>query len=146
MTLTKRQILSFSCYSRKKLNINTEAKTKVVNNKLKQFNQPLVILPEQLEWFYNEWLNNQWKRMKRERFLKAQSGELDIAHTPLHLSKTKFDEVLIPEIGNWYHLTWAFKGAKFQLKSIEKDKGVVWTGKTKNKLMQINLKDLRHLK
>ena len=58
-----------------------------------------------------------------------------------------FEMVTKPEVNYYYHLSWAYRGAKFCLTAILDDKeGIVWTGRKKNKYLKINLSDLRHLK
>jgi hypothetical protein len=55
-----------------------------------------------------------------------------------------FDKVDEPMINSYYHLSWAYKGARFCLTKINNDgTGEVWTGKTKNKYFPIKLDDLR---
>ena len=143
--LTKKQIWSLTEYSVKKLHINSENKAKRINQKLQNYGLEIRVTPETLIDFYENVIPSFWKKLKRERFLKSQSGELDTALTPLRLSKTEFEEVIFPEIGKWYHLTWAFKGAKFKLLRIDGENGIVWTGETKNKELSIKLSELRHL-
>jgi hypothetical protein len=58
-----------------------------------------------------------------------------------------FEKVLFPEVGFSYHLSWAYKGAKFQITKIIDDVYCeVWTGNTKNKYLKVKIDDLRHLK
>lgn len=63
-------------------------------------------------------------------------------------NKLPFKIVETPELNHYYHLTWAYSGAKFCLTEIHTDKihGTVWTGKTNNKYFKIKLADLRHIR
>jgi hypothetical protein len=68
-------------------------------------------------------------------------------YTRTDKDEMEFTKVTEPQLNFYYHLTWAYKGAKFCLTKINTDgTGEVWTGKTKDKTLKIKLADLRHIR
>jgi hypothetical protein len=68
-------------------------------------------------------------------------------YTPSNQIQYKYNTVQSPTVGMYYHLSWAYKGARFCLtKIIDDTYGEVYTGKTKNKTLKIKLSDLRELR
>jgi hypothetical protein len=68
-------------------------------------------------------------------------------YIPTYKDEIGFEPVKNPELNFYYHLSWAYKGAKFCLTKINDDgTGEVYTGKTNNKTIKIKLADLRHIR
>lgn len=65
---------------------------------------------------------------------------------PIDKTPQSFDVVQVPDIGKKYHLSWAYRGAKFKLVEILNEKQCkVHTGQS-NKILTVNIADLRHLR
>lgn len=145
--LTYKQIEGLLTYNLNKLLLgNVEGKLAAFLAKLKNYTGiELNITPHQWMEVYI-WLKDEellWvKRQISREMVKNKQG----SYTPTDKDIIPFDPVLEPVIGRKYHLAWAYKGAKFILRSIEGERGTVWSGITNRKLLNIKLKDLRHLR
>jgi len=82
------------------------------------------ITPSELEWFLEHYVPAEKKRLHQEFMSKSATGELHNRFTPTDVSRelgSEFNIVVKPLIGAKYHLSWAYKGAVFVLKSIDGD-------------------------
>ncbi|MEM6737414.1 MAG: hypothetical protein AAF620_15240 [Bacteroidota bacterium] len=87
------------------------------------------------------------KRRKVEHFRKSQEGTIQSKFTPCDKAAQEFDKVRNPKMGEIYHVSWAFKGAKFKLKRIEGNLAYLDNPKYKRKeLLKAKLEDLRALR
>lgn len=75
---------------------------------------------EELKYLIEVHCVNEDKRLTREFFLKSKTGEIMSEFTPTDV-KGNFDVVTEPIIGNKYHISWAYSGARFKLIRIENE-------------------------
>lgn len=90
-----------------------------------------------------QYVENLKKQSRREWFRKTQTWEIINRYTPIYIDDT-FITPVNPVIGRSYHLSWAFKWARFILKKIEGE--TVYLDNPKHKrdtLLKAKKSDLR---
>lgn len=106
------------------------------------------ITEDNLEWFIEEFVPSEEKRIKREYFQKCQTGEINSTYTPTKFDET-FEKVDNPIIGAKYHLYWAFKAAVFRLVKFDEDGIHCYMDNPKyqrENLLKTKISDLRKLR
>lgn len=101
------------------------------------------ISEDELQYFMEEYIPSEEKRIKREYFYKSQTGEKNTKFTPTDVDGT-FNKPDKPIIGKRYHISWAFKGAIFVLKKVEGE--IAYLDNPKNKretLLKCKVSELR---
>lgn len=103
---------------------------------------------ENLQWFIEEFVPSEEKRIQKEYFQKSQTGEINSAYTPTKFDET-FQKVETPVIGMKYHLAWAFKAAVFRLVKLDGDGIHCYVDNPKyrrEELLKTKISDLRKLR
>lgn len=102
------------------------------------------ITEDHLYYFMEVYVPSEQKRINRNHWANQMSGKKKTRYTPTDI-KEGFDKVAKPQIGKYYHVSWAFSGAIFVLKRIEHPYGYLDNPKNKRKeLLRVRLEDLRH--
>ena len=121
---------------------------RISNQKLQSWNMPLIEDESQLSSFI-EFVKDEENRLNNEFYIKSQKGEVDSKWTPVEKARMPFRKVNEYVIGKTYHLSWAYKAAKFKLiKVLDDTYGLVDNPKYKRKdgPLKIKLEDLRHIR
>lgn len=147
--LTKRQlqaIKSEAFLTKKKWTDKKEHVLKLIRN----FDKSVTL--ENLQHYLEVHVPSEEKRIHAEYFQKCQTGVIISNITPTDVADRTnqvFKKVDRPNIGNKYHLSWAFKGAVFVLKSVDQDGIHCYLDNPKHKrkdLLKAKIADLRHVK
>lgn len=92
-------------------------------------------------------LRNFIQIQKRHYKQLVQTWQLQTRYTPTNRAEIIFNPVSNPTIGKIYHLSWAYKGAKFRLRKIEFPYAYMDNPKHKrDTLLKVNLSDLRDIR
>ncbi len=126
-----------------------KSKTKMVNDMLKNYRIEGKITEQEFVPFVENVVNKvlEW-RISEQRSKAIAEGRSHLSRADNPNIKFPYEKLTSPPIiGRSYHLSWAYKGARFILKEIvNESECMVWTGKTNNKLLKVNIADLLHLR
>lgn len=101
---------------------------------------------EELKYLIEIHCPNEDKRIKKQFFIDSQTGKRKTYLTPTDV-KGDFEKVTSAVVGEKYHISWAFSGAVFVLKKIEKDICYLDNPKYKrDRLLTCKLSELRQLR
>jgi hypothetical protein len=131
------------------LELKIQSKTKMVNDMLRNYRIEGKITDQEFIPFVENIVSKvlEW-RISEQRSKAIAEGRSHLSRADNPNIKNPYEKLTSPPIvGRSYHLSWAYKGAKFILKEIvNESECMVWTGKTNNKLLKVKTKDLLHLR
>lgn len=141
--LTKKQVQTLMCECSNTKRHWTDKKPHIINI-IKTFGYNISEL--ELDYFINVHLKNEHDRLKKQYFIDSQTGKIKTNLTPTDIKGT-FTKVESPIIGKKYHISWAFSGAVFILKSIDGDVCYLDNPKyPRSKLITCKISELRNLR
>lgn len=138
--LTLNQLRSIvTMFNVDKLDVNNEQKSNSMQRRLVSFGLKEFKGLEETILEATQLLTKREKEIKAKKIVEGKSE-----YSPCYLIENKYQEPTELVINKNYHLKWAYRAARFKLKSfnLETGEGVVYTGKTNKKLLKIKLSDL----
>lgn len=116
-----------------------KSKQRIIST-LKSWWHNIVDYTEENEVFLDKFI----KKQKKEYFLAVKSWEKQTRYTPTEKASIEFTQPTELKLNKIYHISWAYRAAKFRLKSFDNEYAYLDNPKHKRpELLKISISDLR---